>query len=79
MNVNPATRFWISVAVMIAIGVIQGSVHLTNVIPLSWIPYAEGWSGIIAFVGTVILTALNGAAPSSVIDPKPVFMKLIGK
>ena len=64
-NIDPVVRFWIGIAVTVAIAISQGSLHLTNVIPAAWIPYAEGWSALIAFVGSAVLTALNAAATTN--------------
>ena len=63
--VDPVARFWIGVAITFAIAVSNGSVALTHAIPADWIPYATAWCGIISFIGSAILTALNGAATTN--------------
>lgn len=64
-HIDPVVRFWISVAVTLAIGVSSGTVHLTNAIPADWITPATAWCGIIAFVGSTVLTALNAMASTT--------------
>lgn len=61
-HVDPAVRFWIGVIITVAIGISQGAVNLSHAIPDAWIPIVNAWSGIIAFVGSAVLTALNGMA-----------------
>ena len=63
-HVDPIVRFWIGVAVTIAIGVSSGSLVLTNAIPHDYIPNVTAWCGIISFTGSAVLTALNGMATS---------------
>lgn len=60
MTIDPKWRFTIQVIVFIAIGVSQGAVHLTNLIPEAWTPYAVAWCGFIAFIGTGLTTGLSG-------------------
>ncbi len=76
-NVDPVIRFWIGIIVTIAVAVSQGTLVLTNAIPAAAIPYVTAWSGIFAFAGSALLTALNGAASttssriaSAAADPK---------
>lgn len=61
-HVDPKIRFWFGIAVTIAIAVSQGTLVLTNAVPNDWIPYVTAWCGITAFIGSAVLTALNGAA-----------------
>ena len=65
MQIDPTTRFWIGIVVTIAIAISQGTLVLTHAVPDGWIPYFTAWSGIIAFVGSALLTALNGAASTN--------------
>ena len=60
MSVDPKITFWLGVAVTIATAIGGGTVTLTNLIPADWIPFVTGWTNLIAFVGTAILTALTG-------------------
>lgn len=60
MHIDPVARFWIGVVVTAAIGVGNGTLVLTNAVPHDWIPTVTAWCGIIAFLGSSVLTALNG-------------------
>jgi hypothetical protein len=64
-NFDPTTRFWIGILVTIAIGVSGGTLNLTHAVPGEWIPIATAWCGVIAFIGSAILTALNGLATTT--------------
>ncbi len=46
------------VATTIAQGIASGTVHLTNVVPMEWIPSVTAWMGLIAFANVAVLTAL---------------------
>lgn len=61
-HVDPMIRFWISVIVSIAIGISSGTLVLTNAIPVDLIKPVTAWCGVIAFVGSVVTTTLNGMA-----------------
>ena len=63
--IDPKIRFWFGIAVTIAIAVSQGTLALTNAVPAELIPYVTAWCGILAFVGSAVLTALNGAATTT--------------
>lgn len=64
-NVDPIVRFWIGVGVTLAIGISSGTVHLTGAIPHDWILPATSWCSILAFVGSSVLTGLNGLAATT--------------
>jgi len=79
MTIDPKFRFIIGLVVTFCIGVSSGTVVLTNAIPHDWIPIAGAWCGIIAFVGSSVMTGVsalgmttasraNGAANDSAID-----------
>jgi hypothetical protein len=59
--VDPSIRFWIGLVVTIAVALSQGTLSLTHAVPVDWIPYVTAWAGIFAFIGSALLTALNGA------------------
>lgn len=61
-NVDPVVRFWVGIAVTFAIAVSGGTLNLTHAIPSEYIPYVTAWCSIIAFLGSAVLTALNGMA-----------------
>jgi len=54
----------VSLIVFVAVGISQGTVHLTGAIPADWIMPAVAWAGIIAFVGTGVTTILSGMGMS---------------
>lgn len=64
-NIDPVVRFWVGIAVTVAIGISQGALNLTHAIPAEHIPIVTAWSGIISFAGSAFLTALNGAATTT--------------
>ena len=64
-NIDPKVKFWVGFAVTIFIGVSQGTLVLTNAVPADLLPYVTAWSSILAFVGSALLTALNGAASTT--------------
>lgn len=64
-NIDPTVRFWIGFVVTIAIGISQGTLVLTNAVPGDLLPYVTAWAGILAFIGSALLTALNGAASTT--------------
>lgn len=59
-HIDPVVRFWIGIAVTVAIAVSGGTLTLTHVVPQDWIPIVTAWCSIIAFVGSAVLTTLNG-------------------
>ena len=65
MSLDPKWRFAIQLAVFVAIGVSQGTVHLTNMIPAGWIPIAVAYCGFIAFIGSGTTTILSGFGMTS--------------
>jgi hypothetical protein len=64
-HIDPSTRFWIGIIITIAIGVSNGSLVLKGALPPDLLPYITAWCGIISFVGSAVLTALNGAASTT--------------
>lgn len=64
-NIDPVIRFWVGLLVTAAIGVTQGTLVLSGAIPADWVKPVTAWCGIIAFFGSAILTALNGAATTA--------------
>lgn len=65
MQFDPKVSFWFGVIITICIGIDAGTVSLTNVIPASAVPTVEAWSGLMAFVGSTILTAMHGFSSSA--------------
>jgi hypothetical protein len=60
MSFSPRTRFIIQLVVFVCVGISQGTVHLTNMVPEGWIPIALAYAGFIAFLGTGFTTLLSG-------------------
>src|ERR1700730_3127867 len=60
MNIDPKIGLIIGVAVSIEQAIGIGAVNLTDAIPLAYIPIVKSWCMILAFIGTVVLTALHG-------------------
>jgi hypothetical protein len=60
MSIDPKWRFAIGLLVTVAIGVSQGTVQLTNLIPADWIKPAVAWCGFIAFIGSSVTTTISG-------------------
>jgi hypothetical protein len=59
-GINPAWVFYIGIAITIEQAIGQGAVPLTNVVPADWIPYITADCSLLAFIGTVVMTALSG-------------------
>ncbi len=51
--------FGLGITTTIAQGIAGGTVHLTNVVPMEWIPSVTAWMGLIAFVNVAVLTGLT--------------------
>ena len=77
MKVDPKIAFWLGVITVIAQGISQGTIHLTNVVPVNWIPYVTGWMGLISFINVSLLTALNGFSSnaSGPLAPPPTILE----
>jgi hypothetical protein len=60
VNIDPKWRFAIGLLVTFAIGVSQGTVSLTNAIPVDAIKPVVAWCGILAFLGSAATTAISG-------------------
>ena len=60
MSFSPRTRFIIQLVVFVCVGITQGTIHLTHMIPSGWIDTAVAYAGFIAFVGTGYTTLLSG-------------------
>jgi hypothetical protein len=60
MQFNPKIGFVLGILVTIEIAVSSGTLSLTHAIPADWIPTVTAWSGILAFIGSTVLTFLHG-------------------
>jgi hypothetical protein len=66
MKVNPAVTFWFGVALTIAQAVVSGTVHLTGLVPVGYLPIITGWASVFVTVGLAIQTAMAGASSVAV-------------
>jgi hypothetical protein len=57
---GPYVRFSLQVLVFAAVGVTQGTLHLTHMIPPGWIDTVTAYFGWIAVIGTAITTGMSG-------------------
>jgi len=64
MSFDPKFTFWLGIAVTIAIGVTNGTVHLTDIVPPEYVKPATAWMGLLAFVGSTVTTAMAGMSSS---------------
>lgn len=56
MQFNPKYNFYLGIVVTIEIAISHGTIGFTNAIPTSWIPIVVAWAGILAFVGSTVMT-----------------------
>ncbi len=66
MQFNPKIGFYLGILVTIEIAVAGGTLGLTNAVPQDWIPHIVSWAGILAFIGSTILTFLHGYSSGQV-------------
>lgn len=73
MKIDPVITFWFGVVTTIMQGLASGTVHLTGLIPVDYIPFVTGWLGLFVFINMTILTALNGfsSAKTGILAPPP--------
>jgi hypothetical protein len=72
-GIDPKWVVFLGIALMIEQGIGQGSVSLTNVVPPDWIPYVKGWSALLAFIGTTVMTGMSAYSSNTtgVMIPTP--------
>jgi hypothetical protein len=66
MQFNPKIGFVLGILVTIEIAVSSGTLSLTHAVPADWIPTVTAWSGILAFMGSTVLTFLHGYSSGEV-------------
>ena len=66
MQFNPKIGFLLGILVTIEIAVSSGTLSLTHAVPAAWIPTVTAWSGILAFIGSTLLTFLHGYSSGEV-------------
>lgn len=67
--------FYIGLLVAFEQAISGGTIHLTNMIPATWIPVATAWATALAFIGNGFMTAL--AAPSLARPPSQTVAKVL--
>ena len=75
MQFNPKIGFVLGILVTIEIAVSSGTLSLTHAVPADWIPTVTAWSGILAFMGSTVLTFLHGYSSGEVgplVTPPPL-------
>ena len=66
MQFNPKLGFILGILITIEIAVSSGTLSLTHAVPAAWIPTVTAWSGILAFIGSTLLTFLHGYSSGEV-------------
>ncbi|HWF93494.1 MAG TPA: hypothetical protein VG291_00880, partial [Xanthobacteraceae bacterium] len=75
MQFNPKIGFVLGILVTVEIAVSSGTLSLTHAVPADWIPTVTAWSGILAFLGSTVLTFLHGYSSGEIgplVTPPPV-------
>lgn len=57
---NMSPHFWIGLVLFVISGIGGGTIHLTNIIPMDWIPTVTAWAALLNTVGTGYLTVALG-------------------
>lgn len=60
MKIDPKVTFVLGIITTICLAIGQGTIHLTNLVPMDSIPYITSWAGAISTINSIILTALAG-------------------
>lgn len=74
MQFDPKWVFYLGLLVTIETAIGQGSVSLTNVIPIEWAPYVKAWCSLLSFIGTAVMTAMSAyssKASGPLVNTKP--------
>lgn len=69
---NLSPHFWVGLVLFIISGIGGGTIHLTNIVPMDWIPGVTAWAALLNTVGTGYLTVALGlqSNPSNKGDTK---------
>lgn len=82
-TIDPKITFWLGVLTTVFIGISSGTIHLTNMIPETWIPTVTAWSAFFAFMNSAFLTAAAGFSSSArgpiakLIDPPKAVVAIL--
>ena len=60
VQVSPGTAKLLLFITTLCQGVTGGTVHMTNLIPDGWVPYATAWLNLFVFVNLTFLTIFVG-------------------
>ena len=71
-GIDPKWVVWLGVLVTVEQAIGQGTVKLTNVVPVDWAPWITAWCNLLAFAGTAIMTALSAFSSKA---PGPMLPK----
>ncbi len=71
---SPTWIFWLGVIVSIDQGIAHGALSFVGV-PASWVPIIEAWAGNLAWVGSLVMTALIGFSSSAEGPLKKLFRR----
>lgn len=66
MQFDPKIGFILGILTTIEIAISSGTVSLTNVVPAMYVPYVVGWCGLLAFIGSTVMTFLHGYSSGQV-------------
>jgi hypothetical protein len=72
MQFDPKYSFYLGIVVTIEIAISHGTIGFTNAIPAAWIPTVVAWAGILAFVGSTVMTymaAFSSAQAGPLVTP----------
>lgn len=75
MQFNPKIGFYLGILVTIEIAVSSGALSLAHAVPDAWIATVVAWSGILAFIGSTVLTFLHGYSsgePGPLVKAPPI-------
>lgn len=75
MQFNPKYGFYLGILVTIEIAISHGTIGFTHAIPDAWIPAVVAWAGILAFVGSTVMTymaAFSSAQAGPMVNLPPV-------
>jgi hypothetical protein len=62
MNFSPKLIFWLTLGSMIGQGLTAGTIHLTGLVPESWIGPITGWISLLVFADLAFLSMATGYA-----------------
>jgi len=64
-GIDPKWIFWLGIVVTGETAIAQGTVSLTDMIPVAWIPVTLAWSKALSFIGTAVMTGFAGVSSTA--------------